>query len=353
MVEDYLSSSNTNTTSLSVRILHELNLILKQHDKVISMYDIPPIVGTLDEDFEISILIQEDLSIPIFEEHLSFVNKLNEDQYRAYSTIMRSIERKESKVFFIYGPGGTGKTFLYRVILATVKKTDGIAIATTTSRIIATMLPGGRETHSRFHLPMTLTSTSICRTIKQSEKSKLRRHATVLIWDEATIVHRYSLEAFYRTMRDITYITKPFGGKILIMGVDFSQKNMRADGDASYSEFLIRVGDGDEPCIANEMINVPEEMVIPWVSDDLLSQLIDVTFPNLVENAGDTDYIVNKALITPLNEYVEKINDRVLGIFPGKEVIFYSFDYVDVDTHGLYQQEYLKTLLQGVYHHTF
>lgn len=59
------------------------------------------------------------------------------------------------------------------------------------------------------------------------------------------------------------------------------KKSMRAAGDASYSKFLIRVGDRDEPCVANEMIKVPEEMVIPWVSDASLSQLIDVTFPNL------------------------------------------------------------------------
>ncbi|XP_026429159.1 uncharacterized protein LOC113325153 [Papaver somniferum] len=133
----------------------------------------------------------------------------------------------------------------------------------------------------------------------------------------------YSLEAFDRTMRDITGIVEPFGGKILIMGGDFRQvtfvrdvhvlhlrKNMRVAKDASYSKFLIRVGDGDEPCVANETIKVPEEMGIPWVSDASLSQLIDVTFPNFVENARDIDYMVNRALITPLNEYVEKLNDR-------------------------------------------
>ncbi|XP_026419861.1 uncharacterized protein LOC113315824 [Papaver somniferum] len=88
-------------------------------------------------------------------------------------------------------------------------------------------------------------------------------------------------------------------------------------------------------------------MVIPWVSDASLSQLIDVTFPNLVENARNRDYVVNRALITPLNEYVEKLDDRVLSIFPGKEVIFYSFDYVDDDTHGLYKQEYLNNIAPG------
>ncbi|XP_026432467.1 ATP-dependent DNA helicase PIF1-like [Papaver somniferum] len=260
---------------------------------------------------------------------------------------MGAIERKESKVFFIDGPGGTRNTYLYRSILATVRENGGIALATTTSGIAATMIPGGRTSHSRFQLPMTPTSTSTCRTKKQTEEAKLLRRATVLMWDEATMAHRYSLEEFDRTMTDITGIAEPFGGKILIMGDDFRQKNMRAVEDASYSEFLIRVGDGDEPCVSNEMIKVPEEMVIPWDSDASLSQLIDVPFPNSVENARDVDYMVNRALITPLNEYVEKLNDRVLNIFPGKEVLFYSLDSLDDDTHCLYQQEYLNNNAPG------
>ncbi|XP_026428486.1 uncharacterized protein LOC113324379 [Papaver somniferum] len=88
-------------------------------------------------------------------------------------------------------------------------------------------------------------------------------------------------------------------------------------------------------------------MAIPWVSDASLSQPIDVTFPNLVKNARYRDYMVNRALITPFNEYVEKLNDRVLSIFHGKEVLLYSLDYVDDDTHGTYQQEYLNNIAPG------
>ena len=59
------------------------------------------------------------------------------------------IDRKESMIFFVDGPGGTGKTFLYRTILATLRKASHIAIATTTSGIATTLLPGGRTSHSR------------------------------------------------------------------------------------------------------------------------------------------------------------------------------------------------------------
>ena len=51
---------------------------------------------------------------------------------------MRVIDCKESMIFFVDGSGGTGKTFLYRTILATLKKASHIAIATATSGIAIT-----------------------------------------------------------------------------------------------------------------------------------------------------------------------------------------------------------------------
>ena len=65
---------------------------------------------------------------------------------------MTVIDREESMIFFVNGPGGTRKTFLYRTILATLRKAGHIAIPTATSGIAATLLPGGRTVHSRFKI---------------------------------------------------------------------------------------------------------------------------------------------------------------------------------------------------------
>ena len=107
--------------------------------------------------------------------------------------------------------------------MSTVRKDGGIAIATATSGIAATILPGGRTAHSRFKLPLQPKATSTCSISKQSKLAKLLKQSTVLMWDEATMVHRYAFEAFDRTMRDIMDVDEPFGGKILIMGGDFRQ----------------------------------------------------------------------------------------------------------------------------------
>jgi chromosomal replication initiation ATPase DnaA len=39
-------------------------------------------------------------------------NRLNDDQRYAYEIILNVVTNKEGKLFFVYGSGGTGKTFV-------------------------------------------------------------------------------------------------------------------------------------------------------------------------------------------------------------------------------------------------
>ncbi|KAL0305019.1 UNVERIFIED_CONTAM: hypothetical protein Scaly_2999400 [Sesamum calycinum] len=57
---------------------------------------------------------------------------------------------------FIDGPGGSGKTFLYRALLADVRSKGYIALAVATSGVAAALLPGGRTAYSRFKIPIDL-----------------------------------------------------------------------------------------------------------------------------------------------------------------------------------------------------
>ena len=54
------------------------------------------------------------------------------------------------------GPSGTGKTYLYRALLATISSQNKIAVATATSSVAASIMPSGRTAHSRFKIPLTL-----------------------------------------------------------------------------------------------------------------------------------------------------------------------------------------------------
>ena len=52
---------------------------------------------------------------------------------------------------------------------------------------------------------------------------QLIRRTALIVWDEAPMAHRHHLEAFDRTLRDVTGRDEPFVGKVLPLGGDFQQ----------------------------------------------------------------------------------------------------------------------------------
>jgi ATP-dependent DNA helicase PIF1 len=45
-------------------------------------------------------------------------DRLNDDQRNAYETILNVVRNKEGKLFFMYGNGGSGKTFVWTTFLS-------------------------------------------------------------------------------------------------------------------------------------------------------------------------------------------------------------------------------------------
>ncbi|KAK9163212.1 hypothetical protein Syun_004114 [Stephania yunnanensis] len=337
MIEDY-KNANKNDHSLDESFflnccLKDLTNYLSQHQKNITDYDLPQ--PTSESITNINKFIVEEKSIKISKEDLDSIRKLNSQQQNAFDSVVHSIDSHAHTIFFIDGPGGTGKTFLYKSILAYIRSKGLIALATATSGIAAMSLPGGRTAHSRFKIPILLDSTSTCFISKQSDLADLIRHASLIIWDEATMAHRHALEALDRTLRDITDIDDFFGGKNIVLGGDFRQvlpvvpngtrsetidaslirapfwknvikiklmNNMRAINDCLFADFLLRIGNGEENSIKEDMIRVPDEINIPWRGDQTIHDLIDFTFSSLHESSNNKEYIINRAILTPTNE---------------------------------------------------
>ena len=112
---------------------------------------------------------------------------------------------------------------LYRALLTKVRYTDRIAVATATSGIVASIMPGGRTAHSRFKIPIKLQNNSICNFTKQNGTATLLREASLIIWDEIAMTQRQAVETLDRSLRDITGCDLPFGGKVIVFGGDFKQ----------------------------------------------------------------------------------------------------------------------------------
>ena len=85
--------------------------------------------------------------------------KLTSEQKGIYDQILQCVDNQVGGMFFLDAPGGTGKTFLIRLILSSIGSKNDIALALALSGIAATVLPGGRTAHSALKLPLNIQST--------------------------------------------------------------------------------------------------------------------------------------------------------------------------------------------------
>ena len=140
-----------------------------------------------------------------------------------------STTNTHKNMFFVDGPGGTGKKFLYNTILAKVRSEGKIAIAVATSGIAANLLDGGQTAHSIFRIPLQTTAESVCNIHIKSDLAKMIKRADLIIWDEAVMAHKNVYLAVDRTIRDLMSENDksneniPFGNKTIMFGGDFRQ----------------------------------------------------------------------------------------------------------------------------------
>ncbi|XP_022872009.1 ATP-dependent DNA helicase PIF4-like [Olea europaea var. sylvestris] len=154
---------------------------------------------------------------------LACATMLNKEQQIAYDTIMEKVKIESSDVFFIDDPGGTGKTFLYKALLAGVSSQNLIALATAFSGVSVSLSPGGRTAHSRFKIPLETVGEVSCSVSKQSTLGTLLKMFKLIIWNEAPMVNHHAIEAVEKMLRDVADCDLPFGGKVIILGGDFRQ----------------------------------------------------------------------------------------------------------------------------------
>ncbi|CAN6685076.1 unnamed protein product [Malus baccata var. baccata] len=62
---------------------------------------------------------------------------------------------------------------------------------------------------------------------------------------------------------------------------------------------------------------------------------------------NDATYMVERAVVTPTNEDVDMLNEKIINMFPGLEETMYSFDSVEDDERNLYQPEFLNSISLG------
>ncbi|XP_012836449.1 PREDICTED: uncharacterized protein LOC105957075, partial [Erythranthe guttata] len=382
--------------SLKNYALIEIEKILQSNGKSLRNFDSMPMPLDSSMDDTENRLVLDELDYDVFamaEELKQYLSSITDEQRRVYDAIMDAVSKNCGGMYFLYGHGGTGKTFIWRTLSAAVRSKGEIVLNVASSGIASLLLPGGRTAHSRFGLPIIVHDGSTCSITQQSPQAELLIKARLIIWDEAPMMHRYCFEALDKTLRSITHVPKPFGGKVVVLGGDFRQilpvvlkasrqdivhatinssqlweeckvlklhTNMRLQSSSNPSEveevkefanWILSIGNGEagEQNDGEASVEIPEDMLIPDSEDPLL-ELLQFVYPNLLSNISNPDYFQGRAVLAPTNDCVEFVNEYLCSLIPGEEKLYLSADSMCKDEMSseenaqIYTTEFLNTV---------
>ncbi|XP_050943682.1 uncharacterized protein LOC127150310 [Cucumis melo] len=178
------------------------------------------------------------------------------------------------------------------------------------------------EAEHEEHLCMVLENLRANKLYDKFSKCEfwLKQEGDLIIWDEAPMAKKYTIESVDRTLRDIMDCPHPFGGKVIVFG-----------------DFILRVGDGNEPIIKNDIIELPEDIVVANDSEnDAKGIFIRKIYPDLKLHAGESNYVTSRAILATTNAHVDSSNEEMIKLFPGESTTFISFDQAIDDTNSYY-----------------
>ena len=128
---------------------------------------------------------------------------------------------------------------------------------------------------------------------------------------------------------------------------------MRVDKDeVDFSSYLLTIGNGmaqKYPEIGEDAVQIPKKYLV-----DDLETLINRVFPRIHEGYADKYFISRCAILTPINDNVDKINDIIMDKYPGEGRTYLSADTVaEEGMQHPYPTEFLNSItLSGMPPHS-
>ncbi|XP_071687485.1 ATP-dependent DNA helicase RRM3-like [Rutidosis leptorrhynchoides] len=209
--------------------MNETEKLLHRNGKSLKNYPSMPYPSSTVLNLSDSPFIIDELSYNMSEleiQHAELISRLNTDQKKAYDTIVSAVTADKGGAFFVYGSGGTGKTFLWNTLSAALRSRSQIMLNVASRGIFALLFPGRRTAHSHFGIPIDPKDESYFRIQPNSHLAELIRKTKLIIWDEAPMVNGLCVETLDRSLQDIFWpinsnsMDTPFGGKVIVFGGD-------------------------------------------------------------------------------------------------------------------------------------
>ena len=275
-------------------------------------------------------------------------------QRQYYDKIMASVESTDlqgPRCFFLDGPGGSGKSYLYNTLTHNLRA-QGKSVLSVASTGIAATLIGGLTAHKGFGIPVPCHENSTSHIRLNSQEARRLKEASILIWDESTMAHKDMLICLDRLLRDLMEEDDiPFGGKCLVLGGDFRQclpviphgtsaqqasaclkacrlwhhveqlsliENIRAESDPDFAPWLLRIGDG----LDGATVDLDHHGIGLTYSQE---ELIDDTFGTEI-NELTLMHLRKTVILAPTNRTTLELNDLMLNRIPGDSTHRFSID---------------------------
>ncbi|XP_012844362.1 PREDICTED: uncharacterized protein LOC105964384 [Erythranthe guttata] len=277
----------------------EKEKILQSNSKSLRNYAPMPVPIEFAVEDTVNILVLDELDYDRFEmgrELQRCLASITDEQRKFYDVVMDDVSNDRGGMFFLYGHGGTGKTFLWKTLSAAFRSKGEIVINVASS-------------------------------------------------------------ALDKTMKSLLHVDIPFGGKVVVLGRDFRQilpvvlKASRQDIVREFGDWILKVGNGDggEQNDGEASLEIPDDMLI-GDSKDPFKDLLDFVYPDLLSNMYDPDYYQGRTILAPTNECVESVNYHLMYLLPGEEKLYLSSDSMcrdeqtTKDNAEIYSTEFLNTI---------
>ncbi|XP_076899689.1 uncharacterized protein LOC143553625 [Bidens hawaiensis] len=164
--------------------LFEIEKILLRNNSSLRKYQTMPFPDAEYISIASNSLIQEELAYNKNLQKLEFqtlFNSITNEQKNVFDRIMMDVQQNKGGVFFVYGYGGIGKTYLWKTLSTAIRSKGEIVLTVASSGIASLLLTGGRTAHSRFHIPINLNEDSTCYMDPGTDEAQLLEKTKLII----------------------------------------------------------------------------------------------------------------------------------------------------------------------------
>ncbi|POS82310.1 hypothetical protein EPUL_006433, partial [Erysiphe pulchra] len=326
-------------------------------------------------------LIADAMRFDQYEERVLFdqsILSFSSGQNSAFNTIPNVIDNGlRPNTFFLQGPAGTGKTFLYKVLCNYYRSKGDIFLCVASSGIASLLLPGRSIAHSQFRIPIDCPDGTRCSINRQSPLAGLLKKTRLIIWDEVTMQLKHNFVAVDLTLRDIMQNQDDlFGGIPVVLGGDFAQilPVVRRGRRENTANACIRFWDKwsiVRPLFLTQNMRVIEgelnQRFADWLAKLSYTPSLygPVELPDFIRVTHDREefrefvypiqqirtpassFFRERAILSSRNDEVDKFNDNLSHLIGANYHSYYSLDTTQNDQSrhvSDYTPEFLRTV---------